>query len=99
MSSLKSTAAARSARATWSSPWTSAVTCAGQRALRRALLRTRGGLRQRLDLVTGQEREVLQVPNHVAVVGVQPELIEAERRGQRRIEPDRARFGLAELHA
>ena len=35
----------------------------------------------------------------VAIVGVQPELIELERRRARGIEPDRARFGLAELRA
>src|SRR5262249_2616268 len=33
----------------------------------------------------------------VAIVGVQPELVELERRGEPGVEPDRAGFGLAEL--
>jgi len=35
-----------------------------------------------------EKREVLQIPDDIAIVGVQPELIEPERRGARGVEPD-----------
>ncbi len=89
-----------SAARTASSPCTSRVTsrassrCAwrfsGSRALARLELRDPRGI---------EEREEAQVPHRVAVVGVQPELIELVRRRQRRIEPDGARLRLAELRA
>ena len=44
-----------------------------------------------------EQREVAQVPSGVAVVDVDQELIELVRRRQRRVEPDRAGLGLAEL--
>ena len=74
---------------------------ARQRALRMPLLglaRARR-LELRRSRARVEEREELQVPHRVAIVGVQPELIELVRRRQRRIEPDRARFGLAELRS
>ena len=53
-----------------------------------------------LDLLARLEREQLQVPLHVPVVGVHPELIELVRRRERGIEIDRRpRFRLAELGA
>ena len=52
-----------------------------------------------VDLRAIEEREVLQVPPRVAIVDVEPELIELVRLRQRRIEPHRARFGLAELRS
>src|SRR3954463_9332492 len=52
-----------------------------------------------LDLLPRQERELAQVPAHVAVVGADPELEELVRTGALRIEPDRSAFGLAELGA
>ena len=46
-----------------------------------------------------EEREELQIAHGVAIVDVEPELIELVRRRQRGIEPHRAAFGLAELRA
>src|SRR6185503_11445100 len=46
-----------------------------------------------------EEGEGLQIAHDVAVLDVQPELVEAEGRGARRIQPYGARFGLAELRA
>src|SRR5262249_11837093 len=43
--------------------------------------------------------EKLEIRNHIAIVGVQPELVEAVWRSHFRIQPDGARFGLAKLHA
>ena len=54
---------------------------------------------QRGNFVLRQEREVFQVADHVAVVGVDPELVEVIDAGAFRIEPDGAGFGLAELGA
>ena len=56
------------------------------RARERALGVTRFGVlgrrvSQLVDLVTLEEGEALEVPHHVAIFGVQPELIEAEGRG------------------
>ena len=51
------------------------------------------------DLVERAQREHLEVLHHVAVVGVEPELAERVRAGQRRIEPHGAGFCLAELRA
>ena len=100
MSSPNSSADACSARATCSAPCTSAVT---SRASTRCASRFSGALvvaASSSSIARALEkREVLQVRHHVAIVGVQPELIELERRRARRIEPDRARFGLAELRA
>ena len=47
-------------------------------------------LLQRLDFFARQEREEFQVADDVAVVGVDPELVEAIDAGAFRIEPDRA---------
>ena len=52
---------------------------------------------ERLDLRPGQEREQSQVFPRVAIVHVDPVLIELVRRRARGIEPHRSRFGLAEL--
>jgi len=54
---------------------------------------------QRLDFHLRQEREVFQVANHVAVVGVDPELVEFIDAGAFRIEPDGTGFGLAEFRS
>ena len=73
---------------------------AREHALRFALFRrARRHRRELLDRRALEEREELQVRHHLAIVGVQPELIEAERRGAIGIEPDRAGFRLAELDA
>ena len=73
---------------------------ARERLLRRALLRRRRRLRvERLDLLARQQREVAEVASDVRVVGREPELIERVRRRARRVEPDGARFRLAELRA
>ena len=73
---------------------------ARQQPLRRALpgigrvLRHRGG-----DLIEPQEGEELEIPLHVPVVGVDPELVELVRTGARGIEPDVAGLALPELGA
>src|SRR6185436_16766608 len=54
---------------------------------------------QRFDGTTIEKGEVLQICHDIPIVGVQPELIKAERRGTRRIEPDGTRFRLPELRA
>src|SRR5260370_17003714 len=41
----------------------------------------------------------LQISDRVAVISIQPELIDPVRRSQFRIQPHRAGFGLPELHA
>ena len=66
---------------------------ARQHALRLALLGRR--LRRRLELVDRgllEKREVLEVVHDVAIVGVQPELVEPERRGPRADRARRARL-------
>ena len=73
---------------------------ARKHALRVTLLGRR--LRRRLEgsnRFAIEKREVLQVRHHIAIVGVEPELIELERRGPIRIQPDRSGFGLPKLHA
>ena len=90
-----------SARATCSAPCTSVVT---SRASTRCASRFSGARRRRrLERRRSPSRsrnvKNFRYAHDVAIVGVQPELIELERRGPRRIEPDRARFGLAELRA
>ena len=71
---------------------------ARQRPLRLARLRRLGNSAlERLNRRTIEPREHLQVRHHVAIVGIQEELIEAERRGALRVEPDRASLSLAEL--
>ena len=74
---------------------------AGERALGGPRLRVRRRLRvERLDLLAPEEREPAQVRADVAVVDVQPVLVERERRGPLGIEPDRRpALGLAELRA
>ena len=57
-----------------------------------------GGL-QCIDFFAGQEGEVFEVADHVAVVCVDPELVEAVDARLGRIEPDGAFLGLAELGA
>ena len=52
-----------------------------------------------LDFRARPQAEDLEVPDNVAVVGVDPELVEGVRRGHRRVEPDGARLGLSELRA
>src|SRR5437764_475741 len=52
-----------------------------------------------VNRVARQEREALQVSHDVAVIRVQPELVEPEWPGPLRVEPDGAGFGLPELHA
>ena len=54
---------------------------------------------QRFDFFLRQKREEFQVADDVAVVGVDPELVEAIDAGAFRIEPDGAGFGLAEFRA
>ena len=56
-------------------------------------------LHLRLDVRPRQQREELEVGLDVAVVDVVPELVEFVRRGERRIEVDRARLRLSELRA
>jgi hypothetical protein len=52
---------------------------------------------QRFDVGTGNEREVAKVLTDVAVLDVQPELVEPIRRGARCIEPHGPRLGFPEL--
>src|SRR3974377_786210 len=51
------------------------------------------------DFFLAKEGEELQVADHVAVVGANPELVELINTGPNRIEPDGAGDGLAELGA
>ena len=89
MRSPKSSPDACSARSTASCAVDRARHLARQRALRLARLRrARDAGLERLDLAAIEEREELQVLHDVAVVGVQPELVEPERR---RAAADRAR--------
>src|SRR5438552_16881963 len=52
-----------------------------------------------LQLISGLEREQLEVALDVGVVGVHPELVQLVRRRERGLEPERARLALAELGA
>src|SRR4029453_9094848 len=73
---------------------------ARQRPLRMTTLRlTRARGFELRDLVTIEEREVLQISTGVAIVHVQPELIELVRLRERWIEPHCARFCLSELRS
>ena len=54
---------------------------------------------QFVNLLFGQEGEVLQVFHNVAVVGVRPELVELERCCFVRVEPNRAAGRFAEFRA
>src|SRR4029079_3554648 len=64
-----------------------------QRALRLALFRSCGGNPLLLlDRGPLEEGEVLEIGDECAIVRVQPELVEPERRRPRRVEPDRARL-------
>ncbi len=51
------------------------------------------------NFVGAQPGEVLQVLADIGIIDVVPELVEAVGRGALRVEPDRARLGLAELGA
>src|SRR4051794_16990800 len=71
---------------------------AGELALWVTLLRFRNAGRLELrDPWRVEEREELQVPTRVAIIGVEPELVELVRRREIRIQPDRPCLGLAEL--
>ena len=89
-----------SASRTAASPCTIRVTsrassrCAWRSSGSRAVAASSSAIR-----VGVEKREELQIPDRVAVVGVEPELIELVGRRQLRIQPDRSRFGLAELVA
>ena len=74
---------------------------ARQRALGDAPLGRGGVLRlQLLDPAPVEHREPAQVDAHVAIVRVDPVLVEAVGRGERRVQPDRlAGLALAELGA
>ena len=62
------------------SPWDPPRHVFRQRLLGNPAVRLRlDCLSQTADFLFGQEREVLQVPNDVRIVGVDPELVEAER--------------------
>jgi hypothetical protein len=52
---------------------------------------------RRRDLIEAEEGEELEVALHVAVVGVDPELVELVRAGALRVEPHVAALALAEL--
>src|SRR2546430_17319038 len=54
---------------------------------------------QCLDLSATEEREEAQHLADIAIVRVDPKLIELERRRALRVEPDRARLSLAEFRA
>src|SRR5665811_1620826 len=54
---------------------------------------------QRLDLVERDERELSQVLTDLLVLSLDPRLVESVGARQSGIEPDSARFGLAELGA
>jgi len=54
---------------------------------------------QRLNFFLRQKREVFQVADHVPVVGVDPELVEAIDAGAFRVEPDGPDLGFAEFRA
>ena len=91
---------ARIASAVAFSPWTRSVT-----ALASALCAARrSGFSacccfQRLDFFRGEKGEIFQIADDVAVIGADPELVEAIDAGFLGIEPDRAGFGLAEFGA
>src|SRR5687768_16858591 len=52
---------------------------------------------ERLDVRARNEREITEVLANVAVLHVQPELVEPIGRGARRVEPDGACLGFSEL--
>ena len=52
---------------------------------------------ERFNLLTAEQREVTQIFASIPVIDVQPELIELVRRRERRVQPYRASFRLAEL--
>ena len=54
---------------------------------------------QRFNFFLRQKREIFQIADDVAVIGVDPELVKLIDAGAFRIEPDGAGFGLAEFRA
>ena len=54
---------------------------------------------KRLNFFPRQKREVFQIADDIAVVGVDPELVEAIDARAFRVEPDGAGLGLAEFRA
>ena len=88
----------RSPRSAAASPCTRAVTSAGEKPLRHALSRVLGVRRHGFgDLIQRQKGEQLEVPLDIAIVGVDPELIELVGTGLGRVEPDVAGLALPEL--
>src|SRR5580693_7295766 len=56
-------------------------------------------LLQRLDFLARKKREIFQVLDDIAVIGVDPELVKAIHTGPLRIKPDRASHRFPELRA
>src|SRR5947207_15972385 len=52
---------------------------------------------QRVNFVPREKSEILEILNHVAIVGVHPELIKSIDTGAPAVEPDGAGLGFAEL--